>query len=275
MKTAIVVARGPKQNHQHSWGALFAEGMCKHSWNAQLSALPGECDLLVLWSARQQSAIRAQLARGGKVCILERGYVGDRFAWTSVSFGGGLNGHGVFHGPFDDGSRWQRNFPDYMKPWQEHSEGYVLLIGQVRTDFAVRGIDTLAWYSKAAAELRAHHHEVFFRQHPDEVRRRIMPQRIPGAPNIGGTLEEAMSGARRVVTFNSNAAVDSILAGVPTVATDQGSMAWEVSGHKVSEEIVPDRQKWAKALAWKQWKMEEFKSGDCWHHVQSGASHGL
>jgi len=270
-RTAVIVARGASQNHQHSWGNLFAEGMRRHGWNAQLSAASGECDLLVVWSARQQSVINAQLARGGRVCVLERGYVGDRFAWTSVSFGGGLNGRGVFHGPLDDGSRWEQNFVNLMRSWQGPSQGYVLIMGQVRTDFAVRGVDTLAWYAKAAEELRAKRHEVFFRQHPDEVRRRMMPQRVPGAPNLGGTLEAAMAGARRVVTFNSNSAVDSVLAGVPTVAMDQGSMAWDVTGHRVADEITPDRQKWAKALAWKQWGMEEFKSGDCWHHVQAGA----
>lgn len=71
-----------------------------------------------------------------------------------------------------------------------------------------------------------------------------------------------------VVTFNSNTGVEASFAGVPTIATDIGSMAYEVASHSVAEMLRrPDRETWAARLAWKQWRREEMASGYCWETV--------
>ena len=45
-----------------------------------------------------------------------RGVDPHRFKWTSVSFGGALNGRAEFRGPFHDGSRWERHHAHLMQP---------------------------------------------------------------------------------------------------------------------------------------------------------------
>ena len=67
-----------QSGHQQSWGGAFAEGLSHHGWRVSLQGHPGPCDMLVLWGVRNQLAIKAQKRAGGEVCILERGYVGDR-----------------------------------------------------------------------------------------------------------------------------------------------------------------------------------------------------
>jgi hypothetical protein len=262
MKTAIVTMTGRPAPDQSSlrWREAFCEGLKRRGWSAELSTSPKACDLLVLWGVRRRDIIARQKAEGGEVVILERGYLGDRFAWTSVSFGGGLNGRGEFRGPQEDGSRFERHFGHLLQPWHAWRDGYALLIGQVPGDISIRHVDIDAWYRQSAKALRQYGWpDVRFRPHPLAGRLRSGA----GLPQIGGTLPEALQGAGVVVTYNSNTGVEAVLAGRPTIAMDQGSMAWDVAGHQVTEIVTPDRTAWTHRLAWRQFDKSEFESGFC------------
>jgi hypothetical protein len=265
MKRAIVVVNpGNAENSpSRSWGGAFADGLRKHGWNAEFRSDDGPCDLLVLWGVRRTDLILRQKANGGEVCILERGYIGDRFKWTSVSFGGGLNGRGVFRGPFEDASRWRANFADLMKPWRGIRGGYALILGQVPGDMSVHGTDLRSFYKRAAQGMRDWGFEVAFRPHP-----KAGVVRVDGVPTLAGSLEDAFFNSAVTVSFNSNSSTDAVLYGLPSITMDQGAMAWEVTGHKFEFPHVPVREPWAAALAWKQWTMEEILSGACWEAVR-------
>jgi hypothetical protein len=263
VKRACVVARQASE-HQSGWGTAFARGLRKHGWEVDIRENSAPADLVVFWGVRRQDEIRAQKARGGRVCILERGYVGDRFKWTSVSFGGGLNGRGQFRGPLDDPSRWEKHFSKLMKPWRGIRGGPVLILGQVPTDMSVRGVDLNGFYQEAARAFRAKKFEVRFRPHPKAPDER--PQGIEIWP-AGQDLAKAFNEVACAVTWNSNSGVDAVLAGVPTVAMDQGSMAWGVTGHELAMPPQPERAAWAHSLAWKQFTAEEMASGECWEAV--------
>lgn len=267
-RIACIVAR-PASRHQQAWGGAFADGLRRHGWTVNISDQAVRADLLVLWGVRNRPAIEGQLKRGGQVCILERGYLGDRFAWSSVSFGGQLNGRADFRGVRNDPARFERHFGHLMQPWQR-KEGYALLIGQVPGDMSLAVVNGSldGWYADTAAVLAAKGYEVRFRPHPVAVQRGKRFVTPTGAKLIGGTLDEALSSASLVVTFNSNTAVESVLAGVPTIAMDRGSMAWPVTTHFLeTEPQMPDRETWAAELAWKQWTLDEMASGECWDHV--------
>jgi hypothetical protein len=262
MKTAIVTMTGRPGPDRSSldWREAFCEGLKRKGWSAELSTEPQPCDLLVMWGIRRQDIIARQKAAGGAVCILERGYLGDRFAWTSVSFGGGLNGRGEFRGHHQDASRFHKHFGALMQPWQTGG-GYALLIGQVPGDQSIRNVNIDAWYQQSAAALKAAGWtDVRFRPHPKAS---TLPRGPSGIPVIGGTLATAMAGAGVVMTFNSNTGVEAALFGRPVVAMDRGSMAWDVAGHQVTEIVTPDRSSWAARLAWCQFSRDEIETGYC------------
>lgn len=255
-------------SHQRQWAEAFATGLRRHGWRADIRTEAEPCDLLVMWGTRQREAIESQ-KRYGEVCILERGYIGDRFEWTSVSFGGKLNGRAEFRGAIATPERFERHFAELMRPWR-HDDGYALLIGQVEGDMslAVVGGRLDAWYRETSEALRRKGYEVRFRPHPGTIKRGSPIVVPPEAKMIVGTLAEAFAGAGLVVTFNSNTGVESVLAGAPTIATDIGSMAWRMTSHDVEGHLIrPDRAGWAHALAWKQWRLDEMASGYCWDVV--------
>lgn len=259
---AVIVASGA--GHQESWGGAFAKGLRRHGWATEISTRHSACDMLVLWGVRNKTAIAEQKSRGGEICILERGYLGDRFAWTSVSFGGGLNGRGVFRGPFSDGSRWEKNFAPLMQPWRQRNGGYALIMGQVPNDMSLHGLMPQRLWEDAAIALSDMGLDVHFRGHPLAER-----MKIPGTTPAKGDLEAALHGASLVLTINSNSGVDAVLAGVPTIALDNRSMAWPVTAHDIVVPPTPDRTEWAHAMAWKQFTLEEMASGACWDAVGS------
>lgn len=253
--------------HQAELGGAFAEGLERHGWAVDVGETWRPSDLLIVWGVRRTIDIAAQRRHGGAIVVLERGYIGDRFAWTSVSFGGGLNGRAEFRGAKEDGARFEKHHGHLMRDWQ-HRDGYALLIGQVPNDMSLAPVKGRldGWYRETAAALKAAGWDVRFRPHPVALEKRVGGD-VPGVPTIGGTLDEALAGAGVVVTFNSNTAVDAVLAGVPAITVDEGSMAWPVTGHEISDVLRPDRGAWAARLAWCQYSDAEMRSGECWAAV--------
>jgi hypothetical protein len=197
---------------------------------------------------------------------LERGYVSDRKYWTSVSFGGNLNGRAQFYVPHDGGERWERLFSKNMCDFSIPDNGYALIVGQVKKDMSVSHEDIEIWYKKTCAEFKQRGWSVYFRPHPNEK----WPNKLKYALNYRvnrGELAQAIDGARVVVTFNSNTGVDAILQGRPVIAYDQGSMVWGLAGHSANEVIVPDRQGWAHKIAWCQYSPDEIRSGWAWEVI--------
>lgn len=263
MKTAII-ATGERAEHHKTWGGAFAEGLKRHGWNVKTQRDSEPSDLLVLWGTRRQLDIRQQLDRGGEVCIIERGYLGNRMHWSSVSFGGGLNGHAEFRGVSGDPRRFDSHFGHLMRPWHRPECGYAMIMGQVPGDMSIKHMDINAFYQQAFQALAKQGWSVRFRAHPLAGR---SDNGRAGIKSIKGELYDCLEEAGLVVTFNSNSAVDAALFGRPVIAFDRGSMAWEIAGHQVDEVITPDRTDWAARLAWCQWRSEEIRSGECWEVI--------
>lgn len=258
---AVIIAN-PRSKHQPLWGGAFAEGLRRRGWQARVEPNYMAADLVVMWGVRREETIAAQKAAGGQVCILERGYMGDRFQWTSVSFGGGLNGYGEFRGPHHDGTRFERLFADLMRPYDPPQDGYALIMGQVPGDMSIRNANIDQWYDRTATALAKFGWQTRFRPHP-LAGRRGGRQGGGHLNQASGELCEALAGAGVVVTFNSNSGVDAALYGRPVIAFDRGSMVYEIAGHQVDEIVMPDRTAWAHALAWKQWTKAEMATGEC------------
>lgn len=260
MKVGILLS---KKNHQHTHGHAIAEGFANNGIQTFFfyDDPPKNVDFLAVWGWRRAPLWRA---RGHEILVMERGYIGDRFEWTSIGWNG-LNGRARFNSAFDTGERLETNYGKLIKPWRHKKNGYALIMGQVPGDAALAGTDIFKWAVNTAEELKAFGHEVRYRHHPLAFNN-LRPTPLPSMP---GTLDEALAGAKFVVTYNSNSGVDAVINGIPTVTTDVGAMAWPVTSHDTEMPIItPDRKQWLIDMSWKQWSLDEIKSGSFWQYVK-------
>lgn len=253
----VVVFASARAAHQIRHQHALAEGLRArgHEPVLRVSDYPDTGELVVAcWGWRLGARLRAA---GHEVLVMERGYLGDRFAWTSLAWNG-LNGRGRFPAAPQDGGERFRGVAE-LQPWRQ-AEGYVLVCGQVPGDASLQGADLEPWYAERCREAQAAGLEPVFRQHPQAAQRGYR-QGPKGVRQHTGTLADALAGAIQVVTYNSNTGVDALLAGVPVTAENEGSMAWPLAGRIIGEFCRPDRARWAYDLAWKQWTLEEIASG--------------
>ena len=250
--------------HQFEACTRFARGLERFGIRACIRSSKDvvESDLAVLWGHRQSRIIDPQRRAGRHYLVMERGYIGDRFTWTSLGFDG-LNGRAKFP-KIDDGlTRWNRFFKNYLKPWRESKSNMAVIMGQCRGDASLKGVNFEKWAKETAEKLHGDKFMPLFRPHPGD------PQvQIPGVRNLHGELKAALDQAALAVTFNSNSGVDAVLNGTPAYAEDPGSMIYDIA-LKDFHGNTPDRTAWTKKMAYTQWLPEEIESGDAWEALRT------
>jgi len=261
-----IVIKSAKSPHQRDFNRRFSIGLKRHSQKfsyANNYDFPA-CDLAVFWSHRPKDIIDQQRSTGKDYLVAERGYVGDRFAWTSLGYNG-LNGRAEFDNEDKDSARWDKYFRGLMKGWHYNGH-YVLILGQVDGDSSLSGMneDYNQWLKKLHERCQELYcNFIMYRPHP--LARRCAPE---GLRLTSGTLEEDLADAIVAVTYNSNSGVDAVMSGTSTVTLDRGSMAWPVASHGLDLMCFPDRTKWANEIAWCQWSDAEIINGDAWEHLK-------
>lgn len=216
----------------------------------------------VPFSEHRGKVIREQKFRGAPVVVLETGYIerGDGPDNYYAAGLNGLNGRADFKNQGMGPERWRWE----LKPWSSGEE--ILLCGQVPWDASCEFEDIPHWLRTMAQIIRMHtDRPITFRPHP---LCRLGP--VPGCRYSSGTLEEDLARAHAVITFNSNTAVDALLAGKPVFAGDIGSMAWTIAKRNIDgidDWVCPDRTQWARDLSYAQWTLEEMRRGLAWLHL--------
>lgn len=150
-----------------------------------------------------------------------------------------------------------------LRPWKHDNAGKVMILGQVPRDAAVRGIDIRQWESDAYDEARrVWNRETVYRPHPNRLKNAGIAAPLP-------PIEKALvdDNVWLAVSYNSCSGVDAVSAGVPTVAVDEGSMAWDVASHSIGERKMPDREEWAHRISYTQWSETEFANGVALAHL--------
>ena len=212
--------------------------------------------------------LRAQRERGRKTVIIDSGYVrrgDDTASYYSVGING-LNGRANFRNDTMPGDRWEALGVD-LKPWR-HDGRHILVCGQVPWDAAVQHVDINAWCAEAVAQIkRQTNTPIIYRPHPKALG--ASPP-IPGTAFSEAALQSDLVNCQAVITFNSNAAVDALIDGVPVFAFDRGSMAHPIANENwldLTNPICPGRSQWAADLAYCQWTQNEMENGRTWAHL--------
>ena len=179
-------------------------------------------------------ACTSPMLRSGRCC--HRGRARNSFQprkeWFSLAING-FNGRGQFVPSQDKANDGKSILLITSSHGVKSDEGYALLIGQVPGDAALHGLDIVEWAQKMRRELIRLGHKVVYRPHPKGIT--PCPE---GAELSTKSLDEDLAGASRVVVYNSTTAVGAVLAGIPTVTMDIGSVAYPMASHDLSAPLV-------------------------------------
>ncbi len=244
----------------------------------------GDCEVVFVWNAQKREWYRdivSQMrARGCKVYVLERGWL-DRYKYTQIDHLGFNHtaswAHDVSHeAPIDGVERYQ-SICEHLSPrigCLARREGYVLVLGQTGGDTQLKQSeihhpDTLC--ESVIANLPGGL-EAKYRRHPLS---KVEPKCIE---SIKGSLDDALAGARFVVTINSNSGNDALWAGLPVLCF--GPALYEIAGAARRTSVAtllpdmefmsvgwhPDERRVLSYFHWlasKQWNHKELEQGDC------------
>ena len=229
--------------------------------------------------------IDGQLSQGKHVICMERGLYGNRedfnvFAWD------GLHGSGRWDHIQDmPPDRWESHGMR-LEPWSNDGEE-ILVCAQVPWDANVNDVDHLDWLEETMHLIRDRSNRpIAFRAHP-KIRNRHgatgygrVLNALPANTRICDSRQPVHADLQRAfacVCWNSNTAMDAVIAGVPAFTFHKNAIAYEVTCHDLDQISDPpriDREQWAWNLAYKQWTMDEVASGKFWHCVGKGQTVG-
>ncbi len=158
-----------------------------------------------------------------------------------------------------------------MKPWRKSGDGIVIAGSSLKYhDFY--GLPHPTTYAKELArQLRAlTDRPLIYRPKPSwreatEIKKAAF-SRLPE------TLADLLGAAHVLVTHGSNACFEAVVAGVPCIVLGDG-VARPLSSRELSAVEAPlmaddqHRLRWAANLAYWQWKLSEFASGEAWDFI--------
>lgn len=225
-------------------------------------------DVKLIWSWKQNKLIRQTQKNNESIVVMELGFFPPRDEWVSLTIDG-MNGKGFCPPATDNGARFWENFGHLLKPWRKNSKGVALVIGQVPGDSSLAGSNINVWTQRATANLVEKGWKVIYREHPfieSQPGWKFVPQ---GAEKSILSLEEDLARAGLVVTYCSNTAIESVLAGIPTITFSDMSVAYPVTSHNFDQPFQrPDRAEWCANMAFRQWKTSELEDGTAWGFIR-------
>ena len=171
--------------------------------------------------------------------------------------------------------------------WKNRSAGHIVVVLQLPGDASLRGTDINEWAYRTVREIRSRvNRPIVIRTHPlvsdrafelhAQLGFRLVQEGIKDIRFSDGAATpwaEDIQDAYCTVTYTSGMAVDSVLAGIPTIACDVGNFAWGISSNHVDEigdvrkANSTDIRHWLKQMAACQWSASEMRSGQVWDYL--------
>ena len=253
------------------------------------------CDLAVMfgsWKPREKGhhVVRNSVASNAAnfICI-ETALLGRKTSEENTHYRVGLNGflcRDAYWPNYDEhvGSERLEGLGIQWDGWDNNSEGHILVALQLPADASLRGIDISQWAAETIRSIRTHtDRPIVVRSHPlvsdrgftgySSLISSVVCENIPGVTFSDGAKRSwaaDLEGAYCTVTYTSGLAIDSVVAGVPTLACDPGNFAFDISSNfanqieslKLADQKVIET--WLRQLALYQWTVNEMADNAMW-----------
>ena len=204
----------------------------------------------------------------------------------------GVNGFladtGNFNNVNSPSDRWikiQKDLEIDVKPWRTEGDRITIAL-QLPGDASLRGANISKWAYETAKDVKeilltlGLERRIVVRT--PQLQREFDQSYIDGMVELGcefevGTKENLLDSFKDcwvAFTYSSGYAVDAVVNGVPVIACDPGSFAYDISSSSVDALLDPkmvneqERMQWLYDLSYAQWHQKELKNGKVWEHLR-------
>ena len=242
-----------------------------------------DADVAIIWSVLFQGNMAGNFkvwerfkSANKPVIVLEVGAIKRNATWRC-----GINGitGDAYHGPTGNADDRFKQFGLELKPWRQQS-GHIVICGQ-HDDSAQwqthNNTSVAKWIYDTVESWRAHDTQSTFiiRPHP---RNKFSWTELGPPDRLGWStikypnkvqntyddfdFEKVLEDAKLVINYNSNPAIEAVLAGVP-IMTHESSRCWPVANpiEYTEQYAKPERQQWANDLCYTEWTEQEILTG--------------
>lgn len=258
-----------------------------------------ECDVAVIfgsWKPREKGTHitrNSVAANATKFLVIETPLLGRKTSTANSSFRIGLNGYlnrDAYWPVLDDTDADLRLSKMGVKfnGWKNKPDGHVVVALQLAGDASLRGADINDWAHRTITTIRERCKKtIIVRNHPlcsdrafidhDILARKLWHDGIDNIKFSDGRLNswlDDLQDAYCSVTYSSGLAIDSVLAGIPTIACDPGNFAWGISTNDPADihdlKMLPDKdiKQWLRFLSGCQWTLQEMKDSTAWKYLE-------
>lgn len=231
--------------------------------------------------SKRYNIIDTQIKNGRKAICMDGGVFAT---WQRIERNEIFLYRSAFNAPNNDGDFLNKNSPSDRWPlmkklcnldckdWRTKGD-HILLALQSDKGWSFDKTSVVGWALDTIKEIRKYSDRpIWIRQHPwaktteGEKIQRVYPDVKVTETSRTGFLKD-LENCHALVTYNSTAAVDSIVCGIPSFVTNDKCMAWDVANKDLSKIENPDlidRMQWLYDLSYCQWTLEEYQSGEVW-----------
>ena len=242
-----------------------------------------KCDYAIMWNVYckfkndtfYRKNKRFSKENNNKTLIVELGFI-NRDIYYSFGFDN-ISNFGYYPEFPNNDNRLKLNLDIKELNYDVNPTKHILFCSQVPWDTQVQNLDYTKWVINTLKELKKYtNRKIILRKHPkhkvrpgyDYFDKNFLLKNELHAEISFNNLKDDLKNCYCVIAFNSTVLVDSILEGIPILSGDKSSIIYDLSTKKVSNIENLDRFKKEdifkviSKLCYKQWTIEEFKTGE-------------
>jgi hypothetical protein len=226
---------------------------------------------------KSRELFRAYGREGIRVLYFDKGYsrhkslsVTRSWEYWRVSSGAHHPSRYLMGRPFPS-DRWERMGFE-LKPWREHG-GHIVFAGSSAKYHEFYDLPEPTTYAqKMIKRIRLlSPREIVYRPKPSW--RDAVPIEGTRYSQLPETINDILDSAHALVTHGSNACFEAVIAGVPCIILGE-AVAKPISSTDIDDIETPrlasddERRQWLYNLAYQQWSLPEFCSGEAWKVIR-------